>query len=609
MSIRNATVRASGGFEFSGAYSIEVIAKKERSTGFTDLFRNLSANSYGEHFFFPGLTRIEHQYTYNISSKVTFGGHSTVDYGNGLSYITMSAEIHPSYQGKPVRNPDVDTSSLSGAATSAVGKVLFEAIDIFNPIKKPGYIEMIDLIWLFSKSRTETGFSDYPFSPLGLTYPNAGDIKSDAESELQYLNLDNVILLFHDYDRDEHWEVALDPQAGFNLSSSNDRPQLYTVTIKLVGLRQLPRKRKITRPMVPSVRGMLNNILFDLNNIMNQLSADLKVFTDIANDWKDLKKYKELLTADIQNFNANNRKSIDSIKSKSKNSKDKILKLLAMILAKKDPNNTLPDWNGINTTIPPVSIVVNPITLGSIDLSSLATNPTVQELNQFTSTLAQVDLAMTLSENSLNTNTISNLYTIQPGDSLASIANQFLGDPTAIGSIIDLNLGSSFDTGDTIKIPGNVNIVGLNNPEIFTQIPDLSTVENLPQFLEVALLGTDITPDLQSNLNSDIGIVTGLDNLLDTVNDILNNIPGTVPLHPDFSPLEIIGQPNELVLNLSIPRRILEAIEAEPGVKSARILNLDYSGDRLKCKLSIVPITSNQPIEIDFERAANRLVK
>ena len=103
--------KKTGGYESSGAYSIEFKTKTEKP------------QSLGEYFFFCGLTRLEQLYTYNISTKATYGGASIVDYGNGLNYITLSTDIHTQHTGKPIRNPEDTTEAFVGF------------FDNFNPIQ------------------------------------------------------------------------------------------------------------------------------------------------------------------------------------------------------------------------------------------------------------------------------------------------------------------------------------------------------------------------------------------------------------------------------------------------------------------------------------------
>lgn len=604
VSIRNTAVRASGGFEFSGAFSVEF--KRRKSGG-------IAGKSLGEHFFYPGLSRMEHSYTFNISSKVTFGGTSAVDYGNGLSYITISADLYPHYEGKPVRNPDVSVTGFNTAsATSVLSGVGSDFADSLNPVRKPGYIEIMDIIWLFSRSRRDnSGFRDYPDTLLGVIYPNAGDIRLQAElSALNDLSLEDCEMVFHDYDRDEHWECALDAQNGFNISQANDRPMVYVVTIKLTGLRQLSKEKKIIRPALPNVRAMLNTALFDLAGLLKDLSSDMKSLADIPGAFRDLQKYKTLLIQDIKNFNASVRSSMDKIRNRVKKTDDQRKKILELFLNSKAPAGSIPKLDGINVSFPPMEYVTNPLTIGTLDLFPYADDSTVFELNNLQTVLAVVDAAMVQALNQLNVSSMSNFHTVLPGDSFISLADQFLTGPGDFGQLITLNNGNPIQPGDVIPIPSStISIPDLGNVGILMTIPPITSIDDLTEFLELALLGTDLTPDLVSNANADLGIITGIDSLIDTILDILNNIPGTVPLHPDFSPLDIIGLPNEMILSLSLPRQIIEAVMQEQGVKSTKIQNLVFDGGSLKISLKIVPITDGQPVVINVERTANRLIK
>ena len=190
-----------GEFVFTGLYSFEFV-NKNRDT-ITEIF-----------FMIPPKNKSVSEPT-RSSTIATLGGNYNVDGGNATKNITISGDLYFPYVGSP-DNP-----------------VARNNVDLNNQIS--GYEEFLKLRWMLIRYRDYTLHKnakiEIPTSLLGIKeisklYKNISRKINNKVGALY----DQVRVIFHDYDMDDHFFVRV---INFTGSQSSDKYIVgnYTITL------------------------------------------------------------------------------------------------------------------------------------------------------------------------------------------------------------------------------------------------------------------------------------------------------------------------------------------------------------------------------------------
>lgn len=604
-----AATRATGGYSPTGAYSIEFFKKND-----------IMDMSLGEYFFLMGLQSLDQTYTYRMSAKATFGGTSVVDFGLGESNISLTGQIWPFYEGPPVKKPAGSFSkgaSFGDMASNfgdAIGSALFQEFEGMNPIKKAGYLDFIDLVYLMHESRNPDKF-DSRAPSLSIFYPNAKDIQLKGVG-LRNFDSENSKMVFHDYDRDAHWEVVF-AKDGFKLHQDTKDPMTWHWTLNLIGVKDVSEPAKFKRPMIPDPKKMLRDIRNGLNNILDDLSQPLAMIAGITELYHDVANLVEDLKLDLKSFENLNKGYIQKISKAGGPIKKKSNQFLELLGQLSFPNQTLPNFSSYDQTSAPITTATPPAeqisptlppnltdniytgsTVDPIEVD-LATDQTVNDMYELQALMDELSVAITQFNNSSLSRTFTYIV-IRPGMTLESIASTYYGSPLLVQNLINDNgallIGKTLQElyGTRIRVPADQTYSYRDTGILDDQyIIDNATPEETQAIVEKWLFGQDLDLDDSRDLvirNNDLGGLSGIDSLIENLLDRMIMPKGAYTAHPDLGAMPNPGQVPDDYLNLTIPNKILQDIRSDLGVQAADIKQFSMTADEFSYEIEVNPV-------------------
>lgn len=655
--IGSALSNSTGGFSTKGAFSLEFIPSeqynKQGPIGMISSF----GNAKNEYFFLSGLTKYSHQFTYNVSVKNTFGGGSSiVDYGNGLSHISLEGEIYAYYSGVIPSGTSTSNSVLANTGSNLANAAI-DTLQDMNPIKKSGYMDFFDLMFVILESRNGNTFgkgASSAFMPFWTgkdlySYLGRNGVSSDTP-----VDFENIVLIYHDYDRDSHWRVAFDKN-GFQVSQHADDPFTWSFSIKLIGIEDVSKPRKFNRPPLDSPKTMLQSSILGLDNLLNDLTGILqgvKEWTSIIQDVKDavstmkdsINAFKQSSTQIINQMkkNIHNIKDKKDIQRTIQENQRKVYKDIKSVRSKiLNANNfaKLYFWNSLFDTGKPLpsdpavssatnqterkallaDYTVNAYTDPLADNSSIATNQQIYDLNKLTTEVNKIETAIQMEVNlALNSldGTESIVYReVKPGETLESIANQLYGDPTKSVDLINLNpevasLQPFEIVGRYIKVYGiSTAYTLINNPEIIARQYEFTTesIDLIKTTLEDWTFGRDLqldeTRDLTVSNTGDLGTVTGVDSLVESSLDRLRVDAGTVVTQPTFGKFPIGADVPDEILNSIAQRVIKDNLGQDSTIDSVEIGSMSLNQNSVNVEIIVYPKGDYDPFSINYTQA------
>jgi len=599
--IADAVTRATGGYAPTGIYSLEFLTKSGIFSGIP----------LGEYFFLLGLERMEQSYNYNISVKPTYGGTAIVDNGNSTSDINLSGQFWGHYQGAPVRKP---MGGLLGIAGAALGE-----LEKLNPFKKSGFLDFLDLVYLMQEIRDdEKTFSRVPsFSPF---YPTAFDIYLKGNFYSPF-NFEDVQMVFHDYDRDAHWEVVFSPKGGFKISQSKDDPFTYYFSLSLIGVKDVSSIAPFRRMPLPDPKSMVRNVLTGINDLFSDLSEPLKYLASVADLYHDIAGLAENLKKDLRAFEATNKESIRTLQKAGGPLRKKCNQFQELVTQLFFAGQTTPSLAGIDQPSSPLTTSSSPDEIaagdkgvptnltdnvltdangnGNLIETDIALDQTVQDVTSLQIELENLNAALILLDNA-NLSANYSYETFSPGMTLENLAIKYYGSIGGITQLIQDNgklfIGKKIEDiyGLQIRVPSKKSYNSIDTGVITEQrILNDSDSKKTQEILESWFFGEDIAFDRERDIevsNGDLGTTVGLDCLVDNTLDKMRIMPGQIPAHPDLGAMVRPGSVPDNFLNLVIPKKILANIETDLGIQSASIISLEINADKVEYVVQITPI-------------------
>lgn len=596
-SIATSLTNATGGYSATGAYSIEFLKRTEGKS---------SPNiPFGEYFFLLGLTRMDHSYTYNVSVSPTYNGAQVVDNGNGISQISLAGEIYAHYTGAPVRKP------RSGFA--AVGQGLLNTLEGVNPIKKSGYLDFFDLVYLMHEIRDKNKYDSRVPTP-SLFYPNGFDIRATAATSLPF-NAEETQMIFHDYDRDCHWEVAFDKN-GFKISQSKEDPHTWYWSLNFIGVSDESGRGKDRRSPLPDTKALISDARNALTNVLSPITGFIGYFAKLTELYQDIATLAESMKLDLDNFESQNKESLRKISKAGGPLRKKTNDFQNLLIQLLFPNETVPNSTLLDSPSTPKSTSSSEAILNQPEYpESMVTNVLTTEAPrsaEFDAAVDQSVLAITnlqIALGSVSTalmlefnKDVSNNYgyiTFKPGDSIESLANLYYGSPERIDLVYQTDpslVGKSNEDliGKKIKVLSKATY-NQNDTGVFTErfIVQNQSAERTQKIIEGFLFGEDLALSQDRDFETkagDLGTTQGIDCLVDGLLDKMKLLPGQIPVHPGIGSIPKPGSVPDDFLNLVIPKKILEDIQTDLGVETAELTEFEIDSDTISYTVKISPI-------------------
>jgi len=596
-SLATSVTNNTGGYSATGAYSVEFLSRVKYGPNI----------SLGEYFFLLGLSRMDHTFTYNVSVTPTYNGAQVVDNGNGISQISLSGEIYAHYTGKPVRKP------MPGLA--GVGNALLGELEDLNPIKKAGYLDFFDLVYLMQEARDKEKFkSRVPtFSSF---YPNAFDIYSVASAfGTESFNSEDIQMVFHDYDRDSHWEVAFDKN-GFKISQSKEDPHTWYWNLNFIGVKDESARGKNRRAPLPDLKQMVSGVLVTFEEFLSDLSGPLSYLKGITELYTDIANLAEGMKDALKSFEATNKESLRAISKAGGPLKKKTNQFQELLMQSLFPNQTVPSIGALDIPIVPVSttssqaeidaqeipnsVLDNVLTSGAVSDFEIeaAVDPAVLSVLNIQIALGTISTVLMLANNE-NLAQNSSYIKVKPGETLEILARKYFGSPDRIDLLIQNDprlIGKSNEEiiEMSIKVPTSVTY-NQRDTGVYLERYLLNNLSNskTQELLEEFLFGEDIALKADRDIETkggDISTTKGIDCLVDGLLDKMRILPGQIPMHPDIGALPKPGSVPDDFLNLVIPKKILDDIQSDLGVQTADIVEFSIDSDAISYIVKVNPI-------------------
>lgn len=593
--LATSATKNTGGYAATGAFSVEFLKRTKIGKGIP----------LGEYFFLLGLSRMDQQFTYNVSVTPTYNGAQVVDNGNGISQINLSGEIYAHYSGAPVRKP---RPGIAG-----VGSALLGELEGVNPFKKAGYLDFFDLVYLMHEIRDKKKYNIRvpTFSPF---YPTAFDIYTTSLVNMPY-NLEKVQMIFHDYDRDSHWEVAFDKN-GFKISQSKEDPHTWYWNLNFIGVKDVSGRASFKRPPLPDPKALIREALQAFDNVLSDLTGPLSYLAGLTSLYKDIAGLAESMKADLQAFEATNKASLRAIAKAGGPLKKKTNQFQELLLQSIFPNQTVPAIGALNTPIVPVStassqseleaqeipdsVLDNVLTSGIVSDTEIdaAVNEGVLSVLNLQIALGTISTALMLANNE-NLSQDSIYIKIKPGDTLENLADKYYGSPDQINQLIQNDrslIGKSNEEliGLSIKVPANITY-NQRDTGVYLEryLFNNLSVSKTQEIMEEFLFGEDIAFTRDRDIEAkagDISTTKGIDCLVDGMLDKMRILPGQIPVHPEIGALPKPGSVPDDFLNLVIPTKILDDLQSDLGVQSADIVEFAIDADTISYTVKVNPI-------------------
>lgn len=564
-----------GQFSFTGLYSFEFV-DKDRNT-ITEVFLLL-----------PPKTKDVSEPT-RATTVPTLGGNYLSDGGNATKTINLSGELFFQYVGSPDNPIARDNSGLENTLT--------------------GLDEFFRLRWMLVRYRdytmTDNARMTAPDSIIGIDskinslYKRLSKKVKNKEGALY----NEVQLIFHDYDMDDHYFCRVDNFSSKQSDSKHNAIE-YTISIEC---HKPDNKRKNTAPEVKigtneAVDAINMEMLeVDFENYYENIQDEMGYHTSFINfSQMIIALYDDINTA-TENIQAGQTTAstvlplyvadmLENVESCIKNFTDVFLSAEQQI-SYNTGDTTLDDvlkidllwyYNSLQKTkIITTSldgVLKSIINLGSIRYESSADDYTLTE-EQFETGF-----------NNVVENEISFVYyTVLEGDTSRIIALRELGNQNDFVKILRINNISENDfidgtlIGSKIKIPKTLNVLARGDDNLVYE----TDYEDAEKFLFGTDLATGLNKELLLSPTGDLLGLVGIENVYNSIENRLDNNKGSLNVfNPDWGTVSI-GDGNAPFL-VQVQRYLADInnqIQSDPRVEAAQ-LNLS----KMKWKGEVIEI-------------------
>lgn len=535
----------------------------------------------------------------------TLGGNYINDAGNATKNIVLSGDLYFPYVGSPDNPVARDNTGLQNT------------IDGLN--------EFFKLRWMLIRYRdytmTKKARMTVPTTLMGLSPQIAslyGAISKRMSKKVGAL-YDEIQLIFHDYDMDDHWFCRVDSMS----SSQSDAKFLaisYTVNLEcyepdsVQKSMEVNQAKRTSNESVNVINTLLQNV--DFNTQFDAIQADIGYNANFVS-----------ASVDIQNL-------IDNINTENE-----------LIQAGKSTALTnLPVYVSALTTAVNLALAEFIDTFLSADqqvlydTGDLAIDDVLDiDLISFYNTLQKVKLFSEELQGTLNTivkneeirfyanadnytlseeqfdsgdeNKVENdtsfyYYTVLDGDTARIIALRELKDSEKYINILQLNNISENDfidgtlIGTQIKIPLLAGTV--------TRGDDNLVYDANPDNIETFLYGSDIATTIDDGLaisgTGDILSLDGVDNVVDNIENRLEARKGSLNIfNPNWGSISIDDSNAPLLVKIDrYLTDVTEQIQSDPRVESVKMEldKLDFVGERISVPIKIYFVGTDDVREV-----------
>ncbi len=580
-----------GIFTLTGLYSFE----------FVDATRNPITEIF---FMIPPKTKSVEEPT-RSSTIPTLGGNYNLDAGNGTKNITIGGELCFPYVGSPDNPIAPDNTNLEHTLN--------------------GFDEFFKLRWMLLRYRDYTMCRNQKLtipisllskSPQILALYTAVSKRMSKKIGALY---DQVQLIFHDYDMDDHYYCRV---AKFSSNQSDSKYLAISYTIQI----------ECTEPATKynisggeTAKPETNQLVYDFTNLLGDIN---------------FAEYLDSIQADI-GYNSNILVNAEIVSSQI----DKIAE---------ENNNIQAGKTTAATNIPTyVNTLLNAVTYAMADFVSTFLTPAQQvqydagtltldeivspDLLNFYNTLQKIKLYAISLQGVVNCIPLQNelrfyanannyvltseqfdnedaikiendtsffYYTVMNGDTARIIALRMLHDQEKYINILQINNISENDfidgtlVGEKIKIPiiSNVMSAGENNLVYESNIDDLNN------FVYGKDIGTGLNGELKISSSGDLADIQGSENVIAQLQNRVTALKGSLNIfNPNWGAVAMDdGNMPYLVKVHRYLNDVVEQIQSDPRVESVfmDLSKLKFSGETISSSIKVYLINSEDFKEV-----------
>lgn len=580
-----------GVFEFTGLYSFEFVDKNRNTI--TEIF-----------FMIPPKSKTVEEPT-RSSTVPTLGGNYNIDGGNATKNITLSGELYFPYVGSP-DNPVAKNNE--GLENTMSGLESFLALR-FMLIRYRDYT--------LTKDSTVT----IPTTAINASNEIATLYKKVSENVKNKTGAlyDEIQLIFHDYDMDDHFYCRVD-------SFSSDQSDVkhiainYTINIECYEPDTGQKPMQVAQ-VKPEANESVDVILTQIDLIAFDESLDT-IQADIGYN-KEFLSASSVIEIEISNLTAENEKIqagtstpltllpiyVSSILSNTNTALDYFTDtflspeqkieydagdLTIDDIVSKDLLLFYNDLQKVKLQIISLQGVLNAIpVLEDIRYSTGADDYTLTE-EQFDDPDSSV----------VQGNSNFYYYTVMQGDTARVVALRELKDPEKFVNILEINSISDNDfmdgsiIGQQIKIPIIASVVARSNDNLIYEA-DFSNIE---KFLYGSDLATGLNNELLISATGDLLSEDGIENAYDNIESRINNNKGSLNVfNPNWGTIAIDDSNAPLMVKIDrYLTDVIEQLQADPRVESVKmdLDKLDWNGEKISFSSNVYFIGTEESREV-----------
>lgn len=539
------------------------------------------------------------------TTVATLGNNYTIDGGNATKNITLTGELYFPYVGSPDNPVARNNAGLDNTLT--------------------GMEEFLKLRWMLVRYRDYTMTKDAKVdAPLSI-------MSSSKEITALYKNIskrvrdktgglyDEVKLIFHDYDMDDHFYCRVDNFSSNQVDTKHIAIE-YTISIECYepDYKQKNtnvKSKKTTNEETSFINSQIQRIDFDasFDTIQAHLgfdtafinsAANISTFIDNINTENEniqagkstastrLPTYVSSLLTNV-NFSLN--EFIDTFLSVSQKTSYESGDITIDDVVDRDLLDFYNSLQQIKLQADSMQGVLNSIV--KIDEIRYLT-----DADDYTLTEEQFD-----SEDSSKVENTTNFfyYTIVEGDTARVVALRMLNDPESFIKILQLNNISENDfidnnlVGEKIKIPFPLNVTSRGDDNLIYE----SNFNDSEKFLFGSDLATGINKQLLISETGDFLAIIGIDNAFNNIENRIDNIKGSLNVFsPNWGTIAIDDSNAPFMVKVDrYLTDVVSQIKADPRVESVNmdIDNLEFqNGEVISVPTQIFFIGTEETREV-----------
>lgn len=435
-------------------------------------------------------------------------------------------------------------------------------------------------------------------------------------------NLYDIQLVYHDYDDDIHWEVV--PQ-DFRVSRNKNDPFTASWSVSLIGVRDM-RKTPFFVPVI-SKKVSADQIMRDVGDAMvavNPVNVIEKSGRNIADAFGELKKLSwdgvmsqyELALNEYHDGNKSNQSEVVAMSDHySEVTRKAQIEAISLYYNQTysqyaaSSNTNTPSKETIESGYEEIFYSISQLLLSMKALAGIKGYTGIKFPIRDGVSNSNIGSLTPLSEEYFrggDTKSIHysdkgwEMYRVQSGDTLASIAIRKLGDYSRFPEIAQINnikysefaLGTY--VGKQIKLPiekkSKLNKFG--NLVYWRNIPDKPTSQSLMD----EIIGRDLylgtTRNFAVDNSGDLRECLPMDSFTQNISDIVALPQGVLPLYPEWGNPIQVGMVNVNSTQSVIQSKIESAIITDPRVRSVstNATKTKQIGDRIYIESTIIPL-------------------